>query len=86
VSNVIDRCLRCGTAYRHQRDDNISYCTSQCGAWARAERAKRERLMREASLRDGAIYPHKLHPGMLDVLERVQRLRPSHSEWEANRT
>lgn len=84
-ANVILRCSRCGCAVKVRRElaGRPAYCSDACQGFAVRERRyshvprrwwERQRILATTPL-------HQLYPEMIDVLDRVQRERPSWAAW-----
>ncbi len=84
ITNYVKSCARCGSAFRQRRGENAKFCTMQCMRWADRERERdRHELAKSRRMTELASTPlHVMYPGMVDVLERVQRQRPSWADWQ----
>src|SRR5690349_23958221 len=92
------QCHRCGKTVKvpfgSKAHGRSIFCSVQCKDWhyedlryARYDRQNARKAMsfwaRREMLRQTPM--HMVHPGMLDVLERVQSWRPSYAEWVSYR-
>ena len=72
---VINRCQRCGIAYRHYPGDGLLFCSIRCGeAEGRADLALHKRPVEGRPAADSAMMPR--------VLEHLAEQRPSYVVWK----